>query len=82
MVIINELHVKDQQYHSLQIGDVNGDGLNDLLISGYDERRFGLYFDILISDRIKSVCEGDCTSNFCFGIGSSLYVNEIDLLQK
>lgn len=33
--------------NSLQVSDANNDGLNDLFISGYDERRFGLYFDIL-----------------------------------
>lgn len=41
--------------NSLQIGDANGDGLNDLLISGYDERRFGLYFDVLINTNSGSL---------------------------
>jgi hypothetical protein len=38
--------------NSLQVGDVNNDGFNDLFISGYDERRFGLYFDVLIGTEL------------------------------
>ena len=33
--------------NSIQVGDVDGDGLKDLFLSGYDVRRFGLYFDVL-----------------------------------
>ena len=32
--------------NSINIGDLNNDGLQDLVISGYDSTRFGLFYDL------------------------------------
>ena len=65
--------------NSLQIGDVNGDGLNDLFISGYDERRFGLYFDILTNtnsgllsplSNIEIITYPDTIAEYIGGLGN------------
>ena len=33
--------------NSIQIGDINNDGYNDIIYSGYDSTRFGLFVDVL-----------------------------------
>ena len=33
--------------NSIEITDVNNDNINDIIISGYDSSRFGLFFDII-----------------------------------
>ena len=33
--------------NSIQIADVNNDGTNDIIISGYDETRNGVFFDVI-----------------------------------
>ena len=33
--------------NSIEIADINNDNINDIIISGYDSSRFGLFFDII-----------------------------------
>ena len=50
--------------NDIQVADVNNDGYNDIIYSGYDSSRFGLFIDVYlssnegtISERIKEVSE-------------------------
>jgi len=65
--------------NSLQVGDANNDGFNDLFISGYDERRFGLYFDILVGtesgvlsplSNLEIITYPDTIGEFMGGLGN------------
>ena len=65
--------------NSLQVGDANNDGFNDLFISGYDVRRFGLYFDILIGtesgvlsplSNLEIITYPDTIGEFVGGLGN------------
>ena len=65
--------------NSLQVGDANNDGFNDLFISGYDVRRFGLYFDILIGtesgvlsplSNLEIITYPDTIGEFIGGLGN------------
>jgi len=33
--------------NSIQIADMNNDGTNDIILSGYDETRNGVFFDVI-----------------------------------
>ena len=43
---------------SIEIADVNGDGDMDILFSGYDSTRFGLYIDIILGNSDGSLSQG------------------------
>ena len=45
--------------NSIQIGDINNDGYNDIIYSGYDPTRFGLFVDVLTGNR-----EGTLSINY------------------
>ena len=32
--------------NSIQISDINNDGVNDIILSGYDSTRFGVFLDV------------------------------------
>ena len=34
--------------NSIQITDVNNDGVNDIILSGYDSTRFGVFLDVML----------------------------------
>ena len=65
--------------NSIQVADANGDGLFDLFISGYDERRFGLYFDVLVGNNsgllsplsnLEIITYPDTIGEFIGGLGN------------
>ena len=45
--------------NSIEIADVDNDGYNDIILSGYDSTRFGLFIDV-----IKVNSQGALTSGF------------------
>ena len=44
--------------NSIQIGDVNNDGFNDIIYSGYDSARFGLFIDVLLANNDGTLSQG------------------------
>jgi len=66
--------------NSIAVGDLNNDGLQDLIISGYDSARFGLFYDLYhgtVSGTFESVLESriitypDTIGEFVGGLGGA-----------
>ncbi|MFL3007180.1 MAG: FG-GAP-like repeat-containing protein [Candidatus Neomarinimicrobiota bacterium] len=51
--VINQSLVND-----IQVADVNNDGYNDIIYSGYDSSRFGLFIDIYLSSNEGTISQG------------------------
>ena len=65
--------------NSIQVADVNNDGLNDIIYSGYDETRSGLFIDVFLSNEDGSLSQGfqtnfitypDTIAEYLGGIGN------------
>ena len=66
--------------NSIEIADVNNDENNDIIISGYDSTRFGLYIDITLGNDVGSFDQGyetnfitysDTIAEYFGGIGNA-----------
>ena len=44
--------------NSIEIADVNNDGLNDIILSGYDSTRFGVFLDVILGNSDGSLSKG------------------------
>ena len=52
--------------NSIQIADVNNDGVNDIILSGYDSTRFGVFLDVILGSSDGSLSQGYQTNiNTC-----------------
>ena len=65
--------------NSIQVADVNNDGLNDIIYSGYDETRSGLFIDVILANGDGSLSQGfqtnfitypDTIAEYLGGIGN------------
>ena len=44
--------------NDIQVADVNNDGYNDIIYSGYDSSRFGLFIDVYLSSNEGTISQG------------------------
>ena len=47
--------------NDIKVADVNNDGVNDIIISGYDTTRFGVFFDVILGTSEGSLTQGSQT---------------------
>ena len=65
--------------NSIEIADVNNDGYNDIIVSGYDSTRFGIYIDVYVGNSNGTLSRGfqtnyvtysDTIAEYLGGIGN------------
>ena len=65
--------------NSIQIADANNDGYNDIILSGYDPTRFGLFIDVMLGSSDGTLSQGyqtyfvtysDTIAEYLGGIGN------------
>ena len=44
--------------NSIQVGDMNNDGVNDIILSGYDSTRFGIFLDVILGSSDGTLSQG------------------------
>ncbi len=44
--------------NSIQVSDINNDGVNDIILSGYDSTRFGVFLDVMLGSSDGSLSQG------------------------
>jgi hypothetical protein len=73
--------------NSIEVGDINNDGFNDIIYSGYDENRSGLFIDIVLINEEGTLSQGyqtnfitypDTIAEYLGGIGN-ISLSDVDL---
>ena len=44
--------------NAIEIGDVNNDSHSDIILSGYDSTRFGVFIDVILGNNNGSLSQG------------------------
>ncbi len=73
--------------NSIEIADINNDGYNDIISSGYDSTRFGIFIDVLLGNSAGILSQGyqetfvtypDTIAEYLGGIGN-ISVRDVNL---